>query len=77
MGRAFTEIKDARSRTPDSHVDIKTRNVSLRELVLARALYRCGDYKGLGKKILKEYASDLRGHYAHHAQEVLKEKKDK
>jgi len=47
----------------------------LRELYLARALYRCGDYEGLGKKILKEYARDLRGHYARHAQTILKEKK--
>jgi len=74
MGHAFTAINDARSRTPDSHVDTKTRNVSLRELFLARALYRCGDYKGIGEKILKQYARDLRGHYAHHAQAVLGEK---
>ena len=51
-----------------------TRNLSLRELVLARALYRCGDYKDIGKKILKEYARDLRGHYARHARAVLQEK---
>jgi len=75
MRHAFTEINDARSRTPDSHVDTKTRNESLRELVLARALYRCGDYEGIGEKILKEYARDLRGHYARHARTVLKEKK--
>ena len=29
--------------------------------------------KGLGGKILKEYAQDLRAHYARHAQAVLKE----
>ena len=71
MGHAFTEIKDARLRTPDSPTDTKTRNYSLRELILARALYRCGDYRGLGKKILKQYARDLRAHYARHAQGVL------
>jgi len=75
MGHAFTEIKDARLRTPDSPTDTKTRNYSLRELILARALYRCGDYRGLGKKILKEYARDLRAHYARHAQAILKMKK--
>jgi hypothetical protein len=37
-------------------------------------LYRCGDHEGLGEKILKEYASDLRGHYARHAAAVLEEK---
>lgn len=75
MGHAFTEIEDARLRTPTSGTDTLTRNRSLRELILARALYRCGDYKGLGEKILKQYARDLRGHYARHAQAVLKGKK--
>lgn len=74
MGHAFTDIEDARQRTPASPTDTKTRNNSLRELILARALYRCGDYKGIGEKILTEYAHDLRGHYAHHAQTVLKMK---
>jgi hypothetical protein len=75
MGHPFTEIKDARLRTPTSPTDTKTRNHSLRELILARALYRCGDCRGLGKKILKEYARDLRAHYARHAQAILKMKK--
>jgi len=76
-GHAFTDINEARSRTPASRTDTKTRNTSLRELVLARALYRCGDYEGLGEKVLKEYTRDLRGHYAHHAQAVLEEKPSK
>jgi flavin-dependent dehydrogenase len=75
MGHAFTEIKDARRRTPRGSEDTLTRNRSLRELILARALYRCGDYEGLGEKILKQYARDLRGHYARHAQAILKGKK--
>ncbi len=58
-------------RTPASRVDTSTRNNSLRELILARALYRCSDHKGLGEKILKQYARDLRGHYSRHAQAVL------
>jgi flavin-dependent dehydrogenase len=70
-GHAFLEIKDVRGRTPASRVDTTTRNNSLRELILARALYRCGDHKGLGEKILKQYAKDLRGHYSRHAQAVL------
>jgi hypothetical protein len=73
QGHAFTDIGQARRRTPDSSVDTKTRNLSLRELVLARALYRCGDYGGLGERILKEYARDLRAHYARHAQAVLEQ----
>ena len=74
QGHAFTDIKDARQRTPDNPVDTKTRNNSLRELILARALYRCGDHEGLGEKILKLYAQDLRAHYARHAGAVLEQK---
>ena len=48
-----------------------TRTQSTRELMLARALYRCGDWEGTGEKALKQYAADLRGHYARHAQAVL------
>ncbi len=48
------------------------RAACLREIALARALYRCGDYEGLGERILKQYAQDLRGLYALHATEVLK-----
>ena len=71
-GHAFTDIGDARRRTPRGPEDTLTRNRSLRELILARALYRCGDYKGLGEEILKQYERDLRGHYARHAHAVLK-----
>jgi len=48
-----------------------SRILPLREIVLARALYRCGDRDGLGEKILREYAVDLRGILARHAQAVL------
>jgi flavin-dependent dehydrogenase len=73
-GHAFTDINRAMLGTPDSPVDTTTRNQSLRELILARALYRCGDYEGLGEKVLKEYAGDLRAHYARHAGAVLQRK---
>lgn len=73
MGHAFTDIADEIERTPASFGDTSTRNTSLRELILARALYRCGDDEGLGEKILKSYANDLRGHYATHAKAILAE----
>lgn len=75
QGHAFTDIKLAKLETPDNPVDTTTRNESLRELILARALFRCGDYKGLGEKILREYECDLRAHYARHAGAVLQEKR--
>jgi len=74
QGHAFTDIGRASRGTPAIATDTITRNNSLRELVLARALYRCGDYEGLGEKILKEYACDLRAHYARHAGAVLQQK---
>jgi flavin-dependent dehydrogenase len=50
------------------------RSEPLRELILARSLYRCGDHEGIGEKILREYEQDLRGLFAQHAQAVLEEK---
>jgi flavin-dependent dehydrogenase len=44
-----------------------------RDLTLARVLYRLGDHEGIGQRILQQYARDVRGHYARHAQAVLKE----
>jgi hypothetical protein len=73
IGHHFTDIDTAKNRTPPGHVDNSTRNQSLKELVLARALYRCGDYNDIGRTILRRYAGDLRGHYARHAREVLNE----
>jgi hypothetical protein len=51
--------------------DQDRRTAPLREIVLARALYHCGDYGGLGEQILNEYARDIRGLFARHAQAVL------
>ena len=72
-GNAFTGIDKVLKRTPNSHGDNTTREVSLRELILARSLYRCGDYGGIGRKTLEAYSNDLRGHYAIHARAVLAE----
>ncbi len=71
QGHAVTNIKKARLVTDENWTNTAVRNDSLRELVLARALYRTGDKKSLGKKILTEYANDLKGHYARHALDVL------
>jgi len=73
-GHAYTDIDTAIRNILPSPVDNSTRECSLRELILARALYRCGDCDGLGKHILSQYAQDLRGHYARHALAVLRER---
>jgi len=52
---------------------VHTRNESVRELLLARALFRLGDHDGIGAQILEAYANDLRGHFARHAAAVLAE----
>ena len=49
------------------------RLAPLREIVLARALYRCGDWRGLGEQILSDYRQDIRGVFARHASTVLSE----
>jgi hypothetical protein len=74
-GHAYTDIDIAMRNIPPSPTDNSTRECSLRELILARALYRCGDRQGLGGEILRQYAQDLRGHYARHALAILKGKR--
>ena len=69
-GHAVTQVlvKDSAGR---ASLRRGNRNPCLRELVLARALYRCGDREELGRKILEEYTKDLRGHLSRHANAVL------
>jgi hypothetical protein len=50
---------------------------ALIELFAASALYRCGDAKGLGRKILTDYLDDWRGVFVRYAGNVLAEKKDR
>lgn len=71
---AIDSYKTARAYTVPGTNDVSTRNRSLKELHLARALYLCGDKDGLGKKILTSYANGLEGHYARYAYEILNSK---
>ena len=73
IGHSFLDIQDVILRTAGHRADTSTRNASLKELILARALYRCGDYEGLGRKILLDYTKDYRGHYSRHAKHILRE----
>ncbi len=61
------------TNVPRGTKQLEDRTESLREIVLARALYRCGDHQGIGKKILQQYQDDFRGLFARHAYMVLKE----
>ena len=51
--------------------DTSTRNAALKELHLARALFRCGDHNGMAREVLERYANGLQGHYARYAYEIL------
>ena len=75
-GYVIYTVEDARQRdqgSPGGTNAVQTRRESLRELALARALYRCGDYGNMGRQILTEYTKDLRGHFARHAKAVLEQ----
>ena len=52
-GHAYPDLNVATKSIPASPEDNSTRECSLRELILARALYRCGDYEGLGERDLE------------------------
>ena len=72
-GHAYTSIETAlqRQKPGGDYTVVKCRLEALRELMLARALYRCGDHEKLGEKTLCLYAKDLRGHLSRHAQAFL------
>ncbi|MFP4176112.1 MAG: FAD-dependent oxidoreductase [Candidatus Brocadiia bacterium] len=67
-GHAMTELVPL-PNTPPSE---RRREPALREIVLARALFRCGDCEELGERVLREYLRDLRGLFRRHAATVLR-----
>lgn len=75
MGHAITTLSEARRILGEEQQGkgrtAQSVNPAVREIVLARALYRCGDRQGLAESILRQYVQDLRGHFARHAQAVL------
>jgi len=58
----------------DDKIETAARNLSLREIYLARGLFWSGDIDDLGRHILESYTSDLRGLFARHAKAVLSSK---
>lgn len=72
-GHVMPDIQTAKKLTPKFKNDVTTRNNSLREIILGRALYKCGDLNGVGNQIMIEYSKDLRGHYYRHANGVLQQ----
>ncbi len=74
-GHAITTLSEARRILGEEQQGqgrtAQSVNPAVREIVLARALYRCGDRQGLAESILRQYSQDLRGHFARHAQAIL------
>lgn len=75
-GHAWTDLASVVDGVQPDPEETGPRNLSLRELTLARGLRDCGDFQGLGEKTLQAYARDLRGHYANHALAVLRQAVD-
>jgi hypothetical protein len=71
IGHHVTNLKQARMNVIPSTVDVSIRNNVLREIHLARALYRCGDHNQKGAQILRNYSNDLHGHYFRHTFGIL------
>ena len=77
-GHVIADIEEAIRRGGIANPNDNTvRAQALRELMLGRALFRCGDKDGIGRAILEKYSKDFRGHLARHAAAVLKEKDKK
>jgi flavin-dependent dehydrogenase len=70
---AWTSLEEELANIPESSTDTTTRNNALRELYLARALWRCGDRNTLAANCLARYAQDIRGHFARQARKILGE----
>jgi len=66
-GHAMTQLIPLHDRERE----LRRRTEPLREIILARALYHCGDSRGLGRRTLGAYTCDLRGLFARHATQVL------
>lgn len=76
-GHVHADIETAKEQGVSGGTNAeRTRRESLRELMLARALFRCGDHQGVGRRILQAYTHDLRGHLARHAQAVLEAERE-
>jgi FAD-dependent oxidoreductase family protein len=79
QGHAMLNIEDALSelsndgkgRNPVKNSSMEKRTRALREIILARALYKCGDYNGIGENILKTYTQDMQGLFSQHANLIL------
>ncbi len=69
-GYAITDLQTAIDENNIKNMASVVQN-TFREVILARALYRCGDCDQAGEKTLRQYENDLRGHFARCAHLIL------
>lgn len=72
-GYAVTNLDEAKKLYFMGNITHTLRDRSLREIILAGALYKLGDHNGIGRAVLQKYAADLRSLYAQHANMILQE----
>ena len=70
-GHDWQALTDELADIPPDTNDTTTRNRSLIELCLAKAILLCGDDDGIAEKILRRYANDVRGTFAKYARITL------
>lgn len=72
-GHEINSLDRAWTITSEDPNENEPRNLSLREIYLARALFHCRDQNDLGRQILTNYSHDLRGHFSRHARFLLRQ----
>jgi hypothetical protein len=72
MGPEIPPVPGYNSRSSYSQQE---KSDATREVNLAATLYRLGDHQGAGEAVLRAYAEDPRGFYAHYSRRVLDEGK--
>lgn len=70
-GNVLTIDKEHFRAADNDLIENHSRNISLREITLARGLFLLDDEAGVGESILNEYQNDIRGVFARHAKSLL------
>ncbi len=70
-GHAFQGPQDILADNDPEPTSTSSRNLSLREIYVARGVFLAGDSDPSIRGILESYSKDLRGHFARHACAIL------
>jgi hypothetical protein len=64
-------LSEAIREVPSHPTDNAARDEQLKRLMLAKALFSCGDHDGVAREVLSTYARSLHGVYSRHAKGLL------